>query len=67
MGIHGGDSDYGHAVGVDPPNLRKLFSNRWFNGSICGFISNETYYNKDKSINEESVFEIWEINELSSI
>lgn len=48
-----GDSDYGHAVGVDPPNLRKLFSNRWFNGSICGFISNETYYNKDKSINEE--------------
>ena len=51
-----GDSEYGHATRMNPDNLRESMLKSWFETDFCRYTNNETHYNKNKKITEETWF-----------
>ncbi|ROI05564.1 hypothetical protein EGI16_04035 [Chryseobacterium sp. G0240] len=49
-----GDDEYGHAVIMTPKNLRERMRNTWFETDFCRYINNETSYDKNRNIIQET-------------
>ena len=48
------DDEYGHGVFRTPEHLRSLMSGSWFGQDICRYINNETHYDKNRNITNET-------------
>ncbi len=49
-----GDSEYGHAMIMEPENLRNSMKSSWFKTGFCRYINNETYYDKNRKVTKET-------------
>lgn len=48
-----GDSEYGHAIIMEPDNLRESMRASWFGSSFCRYTNNEAFYNENGTIAKE--------------
>lgn len=51
-----GDSEYGHAIVMQPKILRSSMSHSWFKTDFCRYINNKTFFDENRNIVKETWF-----------